>query len=222
MTSMRRPRRLIPVLISLFIIPILFSLACVPFPVHPGYIDLAPKSRGRMDFTGVVGGQGNSLGGGLGGIQMGLDPYLTDRLSLPVGLIGGLGSYGWGVAGGIAARLGVRYRVVDAFALGGGLGGGYYGWGYSGLSGGGGGLHLDMEAAFGGRWGIVGLSITARPSFEVLSPMFLFPLEAAVALHVGKKAALTLHAYGGPMVEMEPDPWVGGWGGGAIGFLMTY
>jgi hypothetical protein len=196
--------------------------ACIPFPVHPGYIDLATKGRGRLDLTGAVGGQGNSLGGGLGGVQLGVDPYLTERLSLPVGLIGGLGSYGAGVTGGVAARLGVRYRLAPPFALGTGLGGGYYGWGYSGLASHAGGLHLDVEAVIGGRWGDVGLSVTARPTFEVLGPFFFLPVEAALVIHLSSRASLTLHAYGGPIVEMEPDPWAGGWGGGAIGFMMAY
>jgi len=164
--------------------------------------------------------------GGYGGVQLGVEPNLTEQLSLPIGLLGGLGG-GFGTGVGIVARVGLRYKVMDTVVIGGGLGGGFYGVSgsttgdidvnYASLAGG---LHLDIEAAFGRRWNNIGLSVATRPTFEALSHTLYIPVEIALAFYISKRRAITLHAFGGPFLwDMSA---LGGWGGGAIGLLYQF
>ncbi len=173
--------------------------ACLGAPVAPGFISTAPASRGAVG-VGAGAGPAMLLGEGVtvaGGGAFHLDPFVSPRLSIPIEL--GLGGRGGGAAG--ISRFGLRYRPLDRFSLGFGGGPGFlantdfddrlvfnpYG-------------AVDLEFAFSDRWGNVGLSAVARPSFAIYgnyAEMF-GTLAASPAFYVTDNMALTIHLITGP------------------------
>ncbi len=98
--------------------------ACVPPPVNPGYISIPSSPKGKAVVNLMGGGAYEaSTGNGYGGGAFHADPFVTKRLSIPLGLSGGGGA----AVGGGAARVGLRYRAAPFMSLGGGVGGGGYG-----------------------------------------------------------------------------------------------
>ncbi len=199
------PLALVPVLL-------LTGPACVPQPVNPGYISIPSNTKGKA-VIGLMGGGAYeaSTGYGYGGGAFHADPFVTERLSIPLGLSGGGGA----AAGGGAARVGLRYRALSFMSLGGGVGAGAYGGVGAIVT-----AFLDLELAFGGRWSHFGFSLALRPSFDVVYGYFHIPTSFVIAIYPVEKWGITLHAMGNPFVELETDPYVGGWIGGGLGFVV--
>lgn len=155
----------------------------------------------------TIEGDPNSVFGG-GGVQA--EAYATPRLSIPAAVGGGASGPDEGF---FASRLGLRWRTLRGVSLGGGLGPSMLLWddGEEGLDTGLGGA-FDLEISYGHRWDRFALSATARPAVVVGSLRdagFYGIVEAAPALFVTPRFALTGHVIGGPWVD----------GGGVTAFI---
>jgi hypothetical protein len=101
--------------------------------------------------------------------------------------------------------------------LGGGIGGGVGGSAFSSA----GSMFLDLELALGGRWSIVGLSVSLRPTFEVVHGYFFSPVSIALALYPRPRWAITFYVLGSPWMDMaDARDSYGGWLGGGLGFVV--
>jgi hypothetical protein len=198
-------------------------VGCVRYPTNPGYINVTPRPERGVDLALYAGGgaeiwsDGFSTGGGAGGLNV--EPWLTDKMTLPITAVGG----GSDDTGGAATRLGLRYRPTSWVSIGGGVGGGVYvvhesdplGNHHEGA------LHLDIELGVGGMWRFFGFSVGVRPTFEVTYGFFLLSSEFVIALYPMEMFAITVHVYGGPWVVLDPDDRdVGGWIAGGLGFVV--
>jgi len=203
----------VPLLLVLAVM-LLTGLACVPPPINPGYISIPSSTKGKAVIALMGGGayeMRNEVGYGGGAFLV--DPFVTQKLSIPFGLSGGGGN----AAGAGAGRLGLRYRAAPIMSLGGGVGGGL---GMSSVSGEGA-LFLDLEIALGGKWSIVGLSLALRPTIDVLHGYFFAPISLALALYPQTNWAFTFHVLGSPWIDVtDIHDARGGWIGGGIGFVI--
>ena len=188
------------------VLTVLLLSACMPM-VNPGFISMQPRKPGAVDFQVNAGSGYPYLGWG----SVHVEPYATEKLSVPIGL---LGSY----PGAGAARVGLRYRMTPVLTLGGGVGGGFFAVEYSidgdsDTAAGGFGL-VDLELGLGRRWGKFALSFAFRPTYVIPTPMAYLPVEFGFAFYLSKAWAFTLLVNGGLVVS---DGGVGGGFGGGIG-----
>lgn len=161
-----------------------------------------------------------SVAGGGGELQV--EPYASRSLSFPITLAGGGSEWGGGGAG----RAGVRGRLLSWMALGAGLGGGVYKGDEYEFDGNTyneepvGACFLDAELAVAHRWRVFGFSLATRPTFELVHELFYLPTELVLAFYPVQWVALTIHAYGGPVMSLDPDETArSGWIVGGVGIV---
>lgn len=160
---------------------------CLAPPMNVGYVAMDPSRRGGVDVQGQVGG-GGELPSGLagGGGAMHVEPFVTPKVSIPIGTAV-VGS----TAGGFAPlRVGVRHRATRFFAYGAGIGPGIvFDRGSVTAS-----AAADIELVFGLQrpWG--GFSIGIRPAvtFDAGFATFYTLLDPTLAIAVTPRTSLTL------------------------------
>jgi hypothetical protein len=133
---------------------------CMPPPMNVGYVAMDPAHAGGVDVQGQAGGGAwvpEAAGGG--GAAVHVEPFVSRRVSLPIG--GGLG--GSGLGGHAPLRVGVRHRATRVFAYGAGIGPSitFESFGPNFVAG-----VADVEVVFGVDRRIVGFSIGVRPALS--------------------------------------------------------
>lgn len=192
-----------------------------PPPTAPGLISFAARQRfagtGSLQGGVFASGVGHSQARAVGGGAAHMDLYLTSRLSLPLDVqLGGEPSTA-------AARVGVRYRWRDRFALGVGVGPSTNAFTAK--------LIPDLELAVGRRWSRFALSLAFRPSVachvgDHCQPTIWGVLDLSVAYFLTPRFAVTGHwiavggIYLGQPDEDEPQYLWGG--GGGVGCLLSW
>ena len=183
--------------------------ACWPV-VPPGYVSLEPRRRGAVDLE-VAGGSGYPYVAPW--VSLNVDPYVTSRLSIPVGLAAIF------PPGGASCRVGARYRLRNWTSLGGGATLAFFysdelGWSFHEAA--------DLEWILGHRWRRVGLSFVLRTQIQdFTSPKLDLGGEFALAIFFARRWAWILAANGGVALILEPSEDWGVWAvGGGVGIMV--
>lgn len=176
---------------------------CIPPPMNPGYVSTRPRRKGALDFNFQVGASlpMTAMGG-----SFHVEPYLNERLSVPI-------DFGVGFPTVSQIRSGIRYRVKDWLAVGGGAGLALVlfassddlpsAWG-----------QLDVEVACNWRWKWFGLSWALRPAISTgntldrefaFVPWFHVLTEVALAFYVAKAHAISFNFGGYGFVGHDGD-----------------
>lgn len=197
------------------------TMGCAGPPVAPGFVSTAPASPGAVNLGAGAGpglvfsNNGATVAGG-GVIQV--DPFVGERLSIPVEI----GSGGLRDSFSAVSRFGLRHRPADRFSIGFGGGPGFYGAGFDGNTEFGPYGAVDLEFAYSQQWGKFALSVVARPSLTIFEGANYFELygtvAAAPAFFLNERVALTLHVLTGPYASFAgSDAAVSGMFAGGFG-----
>ena len=162
--------------------------ACMPPPMNVGYVAMNPSGCGGVDVQGQV-GMGGALPSGPpnGGGAAHVEPFVTRRVSIPIGV---------GVGGGAASdgfaplRVGVRHRPLPFLAYGAGLGPSFvFDRAFFGTTG-----VADVELVLGLHRPCVGFSVGLRPalSFDAGGLAFYGLCDPSLAITLAPALSLTL------------------------------
>jgi hypothetical protein len=188
---------------------------CFAPPVNVGYVAMDPSRRGGVDVQGQIGG-----GGALprdpngGGAAMHVEPFVTPKVSIPIGT----GIVGSTVGGAVPLRVGVRHRATRFFAYGAGIGPGVSFLDGIVIASG----TADIEFIFGlqRHWG--GFSVGLRPAvtFDSGLAFFYTMVDPTLALAITPRTSLTLALPMGAsyLVGSPPTPFLTG----AIGLFRRF
>lgn len=191
---------------------------CTPVvpPVNPGFVSVAPRRDAQVD----VGVQAEGVAmcpliegcrGAVGG-AIHVEPYATDRISVPLS-VSGSGVFLESEVLAVPTRLGVRYRLGSGVAVGAGAGpsvllvlGDSSGEPPAVLGGG----NFDVDLAIGTTFSGGAVSFAARPAYSVMGTQsvetmhaFTMPLEAAAMAFMRDNLALGGSVVGGPTVTKD-------------------
>jgi hypothetical protein len=155
------------------------------------------------------------------------EPFVAERVSIPIGVgIGVVGDSG-GAGGRLPVRVGVRHRAVPTFAWGVGLGPSVA---FADLDAGVSGV-ADLELIAGVQRPNIGFSFGIRPafSFDPEDLTFYGLLEPTLAIPVGsRRLSLTVSVLGGPWVNVTHSGrfagsvWYSGFLGAAVGLYRRF
>jgi hypothetical protein len=201
---------------------------CLPPPMSVGYVAMDPAGQGHVDVQGQVGGGAwptyDAYGGG--GVTGHAEPFVADRISIPIGVGIGVASNRRETFGLLPVRVGVRHRATPTFAWGVGLGPSLafaeLGAGISGVA--------DLELVAGVQRRDIGFSFGVRPAFgfDDYEATFYGLLEPTVAIPVGsRRTSLTVSVLGGPWVSFSAGGNLvgsdyGGFLGAAVGLYRRF
>jgi hypothetical protein len=202
---------------------------CLPPPMNVGYVAMDPAGQGHVDVQGQVGGgawvSASPYGGG--GVAGHAEPFVADRVSIPIGIGLGVAGDRWETIGLLPVRVGVRHRAARNFAWGVGLGPSIgfaeLGAGISGVA--------DLELIAGLQRHNIGFSFGIRPafSFDGYGMTFYGLLEPTLAIPVGsRRTSLTVSVLGGPWVTVSGggnfvgSAWYSGFLGAAVGLYRRF
>ncbi len=177
----------------------------------PGYVSLERRNLRHPDFSlSMLGSYPREQLSG----RMQVEPYVSNRLSVPIE-----GSGGW--PGNLQLRVGPRWRAEDWLAIGLGAGMTLYMLDDRDIAAGYG--HLDAELAFGWRWHRFGLSIGLRPGIggggrfngEERSGLLTMLGDLSLAIFATRRSAIVIHVGGYAFAWLtSPSHWYGSafWG----------
>jgi hypothetical protein len=193
----------------------MFVGGCMPPPTNIGFVDPSASRRGGLDVQGQVGGGGQfpvQTPGGGGAVHV--EPFVSPRLSVPIGL-DYVRTRDYNFA---PLRVGVRHRVRERLALGGGLGAATI-FDRSGVDAAG---TADLELIVSATQSRISVSAGLRPGlvFDSGTVAFVALAEPALAIHVTEALSVTATVPFGVWYWFD-GPWRQGvgsfFGGGALG-----